>query len=68
MKTLPVTNDSDTIDLESSSQIEMDRTVGCDSDSVVIEPHTAAGIAEPHHRHSPSEQRELLQNCFPPEE
>lgn len=56
----------DAIDLESSSQTELERTFGCDSDSVVIEPHAAAaGIAEPHHRRCPSQKRELLQNPFP---
>lgn len=67
MKTSPVTHDSGTIDLESSSQIEMDRTFGCDSDSVVIDPHDASGINEPHHQRCPSEKREFLQNEFPAE-
>lgn len=53
------------IDLESSSQIELDRTFGCNSDSVeiVLEPGTP--IREPQRQYSQTTQRELLKNNFP---
>ncbi len=54
------------IDLESSSQVELDRVPGCDADSVSIDPQSA-DINEPHHRRLGSADRELLKNEFPDE-
>ena len=50
------------IDLESSSQVELDRVPGCDSDAPSIDQ--SAGINEPHHRRVGTADRELLKNEF----
>ena len=55
------------LDLESSSQIELDRTFGCDSDSGEVIPHSAEPLQVPRHEHSQTPNRELLQNDFPVE-
>lgn len=56
------------IDLESSSQIELDRTPGCDSDSVLIDSRSVESVPEPHHRARVKPgNRELQRNQFPPD-
>jgi len=62
--TVPDPSEELPIDLESISQIELDRAFGCDSDSVILESGDVSPIQERHHRRCDSSHRELLNNRF----
>lgn len=55
------------IDLESSSQIELDRVPACDADSLPADSPGVPDVPEPPHARRSNSNRELLSNPFPAE-